>query len=88
MNAFKNYSILCAIAYKGSLGVSVRFRVIIMSVRFRVILTFEKQTSECQLSKETKTMHILQMVQMVQEQHAIYFGYTFFRHFGLILQES
>ncbi len=34
-----------------------------------------KQTSECHLSKETKTMHI---IQMVQEQHAIYFGYAFF----------
>ncbi len=34
---------------------------------------------------ETNTMHI---IQMVQEQHAIYFGYTFFRHLRLILQES
>ncbi len=33
-----------------------------------------RQTSECHLSKETKTMHI---IQMVQEQHAIYFGYDF-----------
>ncbi len=30
-------------------------------------------------------MHI---IQMVQEQHAIYFGYAFFRCFRLILQES
>ncbi len=45
----------------------------------------EKQTSECHLSKETKTMHI---IQMVQEQHAIYFGYAVFRRFRLILQES
>ncbi len=38
-----------------------------------MILTVEKQTSECHLSKETNTMHI---IQMVQEQHAIYFGYA------------
>ncbi len=38
----------------------------------------EKQTSECHLSKETNTMHI---IQMAQEQHAIYFGYAFFRRF-------
>ncbi len=30
-------------------------------------------------------MHI---IQMVQEQHAAYFGYAFFRRFRLILQES
>ncbi len=42
----------------------------------------EKQTSECHLSKETNTVHI---IQMAQEQHAIYFGYAFFRQ---ILQES
>ncbi len=30
-------------------------------------------------------MHI---IQMVQEQHAIYFGYAFFRRFRQILQES
>ncbi len=30
-------------------------------------------------------MHI---IQMAQEQHAIYFGYTFFRRFRQILQES
>ncbi len=47
-------------------------------------VTVEKQTSVCHLSKETKTMHI---IQMVQEQHAIYFGYAFFRRFRLILQE-
>ncbi len=29
-------------------------------------------------------MHI---IQMVQEQHAIYFGYAFFRRFKQILQE-
>ncbi len=29
-------------------------------------------------------MHI---IQMAQEQHAIYFGYAFFRRFRLILQE-
>ncbi len=45
----------------------------------------EEQTSECHLSKETNTMHI---IQMAQEQHAIYFGYAFFRRFRLILQES
>ncbi len=47
-----------------------------------MILTVEKQTSEIHLSKE---MH---MIQMVQEQNAIYFGYAFFRRFRLILQES
>ncbi len=56
-----------------------------ISVRLTVILTVEKQTSECHLSKETNTMHI---IQMAQEQHAIYFGYAFFRRFRLILQES
>ncbi len=45
---------------------------------------YEKQTSECHLSKETNTMHI---IQMAQEQHAIYFGYAFFRLFMQILQE-
>ncbi len=54
-----------------------------ISVRLAVILTVEKQTSECHLSKETNTMHI---IQMAQEQHAIYFGYAFFRRFRLILQ--
>ncbi len=44
-----------------------------------------KQTSECHLSEETNTMHI---IQMAQEQHAIYFGYAFFRRFRQILQES
>ncbi len=44
-----------------------------ISVRLTVILTVEKQTSECHLSKETNTMHI---IQMAQEQHAIYFGYA------------
>ncbi len=28
------------------------------------------------------------MAQVAQEQHAIYFGYAFFRRFRLILQES
>ncbi len=37
------------------------------------------------VSKETNTMHI---IQMAQEQHAIYFGYAFFRRFRQILQES
>ncbi len=31
-------------------------------------------TSECHLSKETNTMHI---IRMAQEQHAIYLGYAF-----------
>ena len=31
----------------------------------------DSENSECYLSKETKTMHVLQMV---QEQHSIYFG--------------
>ncbi len=56
-----------------------------ISVRLTVILTVEKQTSEYLLSKETNTMHL---IQIVQEQHAIYFGYAFFRPFRLILQES
>ncbi len=34
----------------------------------------ERQTSECHLSKETNTMHI---IQMAQEQHSMYFGYAF-----------
>ncbi len=50
-----------------------------ISVRLTVILTVEQQTSECHLSKETNTMHI---IQMAQEQHAIYFGYAFFRRLG------
>ncbi len=56
-----------------------------ISVRLTVILTVEKQTSECHLSNETNIMHI---IQMAQEQHAIYFGYAFFSRFRLILQES
>ncbi len=56
-----------------------------ISVRLTVILTVEKQTSECHLSKETNTMHI---IQMNQEQHAINFGHAFFRRFRQILQES
>ncbi len=56
-----------------------------ISVRLTVILTVEKQTSEYHLSKETNTMHI---IKMAQEQHAIYFGYAFFRRFRQILQES
>ncbi len=43
------------------------------------------ETSECHLSNETNTMHI---IQMAQEQHAIYFGYAFFRRLRQILQES
>ncbi len=39
-----------------------------------MILTVEKQTSEYHLSKETNNIHI---IQMAQEQHAIYFGYDF-----------
>ncbi len=35
--------------------------------------------------KGDNTMHI---IQMAQEQHAIYFGYAFFRRFRQILQES
>ncbi len=30
----------------------------------------------------------MHLIQIVQEQHAIYFGYAFFRRFRLILQES
>ncbi len=51
-----------------------------ISVRLTVILTVEKQTSEYHLSKENNAMHI---IQMVQEQHAINFGYAFFRRFRL-----
>ncbi len=40
-----------------------------ISARLTVILTVENQTSECHLSKETNIMHI---IQMAQEQHAIY----------------
>ncbi len=50
-----------------------------------MILTVEKQTSECHLSNETNIMHI---IQVAQEQHAIYFGYAFFSRFRQILQES
>ncbi len=39
-----------------------------------MILTVEKQTSERHLSKETNTMHI---IQMAQEQHAITLGMPF-----------
>ena len=42
-----------------------------MPVALIVILTVVGENSECYLSKETKTMHVLQMV---QEQHSIYFG--------------
>ncbi len=59
-----------------------------ISVRLTVIQTklrVEKQTSECYLSKETNIMHI---IQMAHEQHAIYFGYAFYRRFRQILQES
>ncbi len=50
-----------------------------ISVRLTVILTVEEQTSECHLSKETNTVHI---IQMTQEQHALYFGYAFFSRLG------
>ncbi len=39
-----------------------------------MILTVQKQTSEYHLSKETNTMHI---IQMGQEQNAIYFANAF-----------
>ncbi len=58
---------------------------------FKVLLLNISKTysdSDCwetNLSKETNTMHI---IQMAQEQYAIYFGYAFFRRFRLILQES
>ncbi len=60
------------------------FKVLLLNIN-TVILTVDKQTSECHLLKETNTMHI---IQMAQEQHAIYFGYAFFRRFRQILQES
>ena len=44
-----------------------------MPVALRVILTVVGENSECYLSKETKTMHVLQMV---QEQLSIYFWYA------------
>ncbi len=58
------------------------FKVLLLNISIAVILTVDKQTSEIHLSKE---MH---MIQVVQEQNAIYFGYAFFRRFRLILQES
>ncbi len=61
------------------------FKVLLLNNSKTYILTVEKQTSEFHLSKETNTMHI---IQMAQEQHAIYFGYAFFRRFRQILQES
>ncbi len=61
------------------------FNVLLLNIRLTVILTVEKQTSEYHLLNETNIMHI---IQMAQEQHAIYFGYTFFRRFRQILQES
>ncbi len=61
------------------------FNVLLLNIRLTVILTVEKQTSEYHLLNETNIMHI---TQMAQEQHAIYFGYTFFRRFRQILQES
>ncbi len=54
---------------------------------FKVLLLHISKTysdsdcSECHLSNETNTMHI---IQMAQEQHAIYFGYAFFRRFRQI----
>ncbi len=50
------------------------FKVLLLNNSKTYILTVEKQTSEFHLSKETNTMHI---IQMAQEQHAIYFGYAF-----------
>ncbi len=47
------------------------FKLLLLNISIAVILTVEKQTSEIHLSKE---MH---MIQMVQEQNAIYFGYAF-----------
>ncbi len=60
------------------------FKVLLLNIS-KTYSDFEKQTSECHLSKETNIMHIFQMA---QEEHAIYFGYAFFRRFRLILQES
>ncbi len=60
------------------------FKVLLLNIS-KTYSDSEKQTSECHLSKETNTMHI---IQMTQEQHAIYFGYAFFRRFRQILQES
>ncbi len=49
------------------------FKVLLLNISKTYSDSVEKQTSECHLSKETSTMHI---IQMAQEQHAIYFGYT------------
>ncbi len=60
------------------------FKVLLLNIS-KTYSDSEKQTSECHLSKETNTMHI---IQMAQEQHAIYCGYAFFRRFRQIWQES
>ncbi len=58
------------------------FKVLLLNISNTYSDSVEKQTSECHLSKETNIlMHI---IQMAQEQHAIYF----FRRFRQILQES
>ncbi len=49
------------------------FKVLLLNIS-KTYSDSKKQTSECHLSKETKTMHI---IQMVQQQHAIDFGYAF-----------
>ncbi len=61
------------------------FKVLLLNISKTYSDSVEKHTSECHLSKETNTMHI---IQMAQEQHAIYFGYAFFRRFRQIWQES
>ncbi len=50
------------------------FKVLLLNISKTYSDSVEKQTSECHLSNETNTKHI---IQMAQEQHAIYFGYAF-----------
>ncbi len=61
------------------------FKVLLLNISKTYSDSVGKQTSECHLSNETNIMHI---IQMAQEQHAIYFGYAFFSRFRQILQES
>ncbi len=86
-----SYSHLQAYIYtKNAGGIIFFFFVCVQVLLLNISKTYSdsdcwETTSECHLSKETNTMHI---IQMAQEQHAIYFGYAFFRRFRLVLQES
>ncbi len=57
------------------------FKVLLLNISKTYSDSVEKQTSERHLSKETNTTHI---IHIAQEQHAIYFGYDFFRRFRQI----